>query len=86
MQQIPANLETWLDDLIANLETGILPDYIAHCVKCGSTNVEGGTRSYAYCLACDSHEDSVDFIAGAELPAVFARILPTAKDHSPDTK
>jgi hypothetical protein len=83
---IPANLEAWLDEQIANLERHILPDYIVHCVNCGGTNVEGGTRSYAYCLSCDSHADSVEFVAGGELPAVLAKIWHDSKDHRADTK
>ena len=85
MQQIPENLQAWLDEQIANLERHILPDYIAHCVNCGSTNVEGGTHSYAYCLSCESHVDAVDFMAGPDLPAALAKIWADAKHHSADT-
>jgi hypothetical protein len=65
--------------MVDNAENGIAPDAIAHCVNCGSNRIEADDDGEsAYCLHCHTHETTVEWIAGADMPDELAKIWASA--------
>jgi hypothetical protein len=77
-------LEDALDNMVADAEKGIAPDAVAHCVACGSNNIEADDNGVdVYCLTCHATESTVDWIAGADMPAELAKIWANAPVIAP---